>query len=681
MSTQLPELPKSFTATQCILFKEELLICGGKQTNDCYSYHTLKKQYKYICSYPNDVKLSGHCVVQLIHSQTNPNEIDLLSFGGQGKDTMKQTFSMKYKSVWEISDHNHHSNLKSENQSFNTWIRHNEDTNIGKFEDNLIGVRGLIGGKIMIYYNETIEKWHNTKRENKFGIQYHCFVPLTMNNEKVINHFILFCRNTGLLIKYDEQNQTFHYEKLPISTHTQEKINSVYKYSMKDKTWNECKITLPMKISLSFAILNDDTNVHVIGGLNGNNELKMHVSMNIEQLFEKAELLELPKAYELKKEIARLKEITIRAKRKTELLKKVTSRIKIKKDFKISQEWESRKIGMEALDKQLKEWDEEKRTELNEMNWDDIWSFDGAFEQARNNDFTRANSIPSIIKTLLGHRTSIKIDVNTTTKEFDEIIEKQNLIKQKIDEKYLQKIQLKKGADEAVMRYTECAKQYNDLCWMESDLEFQKQQKKQEIGYIDELLAFNDTFIKGFGRFTEDLQKLTQDNQKWIDEHWKELQQKWHKWNSQEIAIFIGHTLKCKKSKINLFHQTIQKNTIDSMALLKMSKKDWMDIFELKMFSQACIIHDSFAQTCHTYPIDAMSRGQEDIPKEYLCPLSKRIMADPVIALDGVTYDRSSIINHYHNLSYSSLTLDGELKLFPDSLLQQKIQNFLKSSK
>ncbi|ETO21781.1 hypothetical protein RFI_15422 [Reticulomyxa filosa] len=292
------------------------------------------------------------------------------------------------------------------------------------------------------------------KEKYKFGIQYHCFVPLTMNNEKMINHFILFCYNTGLLIKYDEQDKTFGYEKLPIC-HSLDDFNMysfvyvydyiflfggadsewrktklVYKYSMKDKTWNECKITLPMKIRSSFAILNGDyTNIHVIGG-NANYQMQStHMSVNVEQLFEKSELLKMLKTYELKKEIIRLKEITIRAKRKAELLKKVTTRIKferpyvipiekerhcdemerIKKNSKIPQEWKSRNIGMEVLNKQLKEWDEEKRMELNEMNWDDIWSFDGTFEQARSNDYIRSNSISSIIKTLLGHRTAIKI--------------------------------------------------------------------------------------------------------------------------------------------------------------------------------------------------------------------------------------------------------------------------------
>ncbi|ETN97503.1 hypothetical protein RFI_40026, partial [Reticulomyxa filosa] len=122
---------------------------------------------------------------------------------------------------------------------------------------------------------------------------------------------------------------------------------------------NECKITLPMKISSSF-----DTNVHVIDGSNANYKIqKMHVNTNVRklQLFEK-----------------------------------------------------------------------QRREKLNEINWNDIWSF----EQFRNNVFIRSNSI-----------SSIKIDVNTTTKE---------------------------------------------------------------------LIAYNDTLIKDFGKFTENLQKLTQDNQKWI---------------------------------------------------------------------------------------------------------------------------------------------------------------------
>ncbi|ETO00870.1 hypothetical protein RFI_36570, partial [Reticulomyxa filosa] len=211
---------------------------------------------------------------------------------------------MKYKSVWEISDDQCSS--KSEHQPFNTWIRHNQDTNIGKLEDELRGLRGLIGGinndLLFITYHpenteiidlKTMKQLTGIKNriipieKHKFGIGYHCFLPLTMNNEKLINHFIF---------------KAFHYEKLPICTafndfkyysfvylydfiflfggsnSKYERTKNVYQYSMKEKTWNECKFTLPMEISGSFAILSDDdTNVHVIGGNNAKREKqKMH---------------------------------------------------------------------------------------------------------------------------------------------------------------------------------------------------------------------------------------------------------------------------------------------------------------------------------------------------------------------------------------------------------------------
>ncbi|ETO00803.1 hypothetical protein RFI_36637, partial [Reticulomyxa filosa] len=100
-------------------------------------------------------------------------------------------------------------------------------------------------------------------------------------------------------------NKTFHYQTLPICPafddfkcysfvylydfiflfggyNGSQKTKNVYKYSMKEKTWNECKFTFPMEISHSFAILSDDhTNVHIIGGWNAKNETqKMHVSVN-----------------------------------------------------------------------------------------------------------------------------------------------------------------------------------------------------------------------------------------------------------------------------------------------------------------------------------------------------------------------------------------------------------------
>ncbi|ETO34363.1 hypothetical protein RFI_02731 [Reticulomyxa filosa] len=110
----LPELSKPFTISQCILFKNELLICGGYETNDC-------------------IQLNRYCVIQLLHLQTNSNEINLLFFEGQYPSQMKQIFLMKYK---KNSKYEHDSIY----QSFNT------------------NIRGLIGGMNNdLFYPKNIE--------------------------------------------------------------------------------------------------------------------------------------------------------------------------------------------------------------------------------------------------------------------------------------------------------------------------------------------------------------------------------------------------------------------------------------------------------------------------------------------------------------------------------------------
>ncbi|ETN99098.1 hypothetical protein RFI_38389, partial [Reticulomyxa filosa] len=111
------------------------------------------------------------------------------------------------------------------------------------------------------------------------------------------------------------------------------------------------------------------------------------------------------------------------------------------------------KIQIQILENKLKEWDEEKRMELNKMNWDDIWSIDGKFQQTKTNDLIRMNDIPSIIKTLLLVNHLSKFDfvfnnVNIASKEFEEISEQKKSIQQEIYEKYLEKIKLKNEMDE-----------------------------------------------------------------------------------------------------------------------------------------------------------------------------------------------------------------------------------------
>ncbi|ETO07760.1 hypothetical protein RFI_29630 [Reticulomyxa filosa] len=218
----LPSLPSFFERLQCVSHNNEILICGGYGNHACYSYHTLKNQYKLICSYPNTVYLYGHCVVKRINnSNNNPDIITLLSFGGEHKHVLV----MKYKSVWDDTEKNE----KVNTMQYNKWIPWTDNFHvsieIGRKKENYNRARAVIGGSnnhllFTAYYPNRISVYdlnkytfikHHTLpyiiSSNNFG--YRCFVIKTRNkvSNKKKTEMILFCCNVGLSIEYDEQSK------------------------------------------------------------------------------------------------------------------------------------------------------------------------------------------------------------------------------------------------------------------------------------------------------------------------------------------------------------------------------------------------------------------------------------------------------------------------------------------
>ncbi|ETO01377.1 hypothetical protein RFI_36062, partial [Reticulomyxa filosa] len=84
------------------------------------------------------------------------------------------------------------------------------------------------------------------------------------------------------------------------------------------------------------------------------------------------------------------------------------------------------------------------------------------------------------------------MDANSASKDFKEMIEKQKSIQQEINKKYLEKKELKNQMDEAILNYTKCIEQYNNLCSIERDILIQKQQKEQQIIAINKIQDFNN---------------------------------------------------------------------------------------------------------------------------------------------------------------------------------------------
>ncbi|ETO35437.1 hypothetical protein RFI_01625, partial [Reticulomyxa filosa] len=187
----------SFALPQCVRYKRKILICKQRA---CYSYHTLKNEYKFVCEYPHEVKLFGHCVLKLEYHRNNKdsNGVTLLSFGGKHNHTLV----IKY-----ISD------IKR-NKSKN----HNYPIQIGRKQDDYEGVRAVIDGSnnhllFITYYKNNISVFDL----NVFQFIKHDKLPAikkwmsTRNDE-----MLLFCKKIGLSIEYDESNILFQFRQLPV---------------------------------------------------------------------------------------------------------------------------------------------------------------------------------------------------------------------------------------------------------------------------------------------------------------------------------------------------------------------------------------------------------------------------------------------------------------------------------
>ncbi|ETO10255.1 G-protein beta WD-40 repeats containing protein [Reticulomyxa filosa] len=366
----LHSLPTPLSQSQCIIHNNEILILGGWNKKACYSYHIIKDQYKYICSYPDDINLYGHCVVKYLDNN-NPNNIILLSISGS-KYIKKQTLIMNYISIWN------NNNNKIKKDIYNEWIplidNNNNNNNkiiIGRDEDNYEGARAIINGSnkhlLFITYppkNISIFNLNTFKYikhdilpiDNDNGIRYHCFITKTENELPLINEMILLRKNKGLLIKYEEDNNIFQFNIIDICT-TIEKFFSygyvcvndfilffggcsnpiigiskdIHKFSMKENKWLKIKQNLPISLSGSVIIFNkDNMYIHIIGGHNGKEPVSKHMRIKINQLIKEENEIEKQwiKEEEERKEIEEIKKIIEKKKDKFNL-KKLKKQIEI----------------------------------------------------------------------------------------------------------------------------------------------------------------------------------------------------------------------------------------------------------------------------------------------------------------------------------------------------------------
>ncbi|ETO20421.1 G-protein beta WD-40 repeats containing protein, partial [Reticulomyxa filosa] len=224
-------------------------------------------------------------------------------------------------------------NDANKTREYNVWTPFTDNDgntiSIGRKEDNYWGARSMIGGSndhllFIAYRPKYIDVFDlNTckciKRDTlpiRNETYYHCFVPKIDNgfekkkkNTKMYE-MVLFCRNTGISIKYDEDRNEFQFDQLRVCFTMRpfyayayiyvddfilffggEDIASVriskdiHKYSLIENKWKKLEQTLPIPLGDCVGALTEDNKyVHIFGEQGeGDNTSSVHmkIDMNI----------------------------------------------------------------------------------------------------------------------------------------------------------------------------------------------------------------------------------------------------------------------------------------------------------------------------------------------------------------------------------------------------------------
>ncbi|XP_078334670.1 WD repeat, SAM and U-box domain-containing protein 1-like isoform X2 [Crassostrea virginica] len=150
-------------------------------------------------------------------------------------------------------------------------------------------------------------------------------------------------------------------------------------------------------------------------------------------------------------------------------------------------------------------------------------------------------------------------------------------------------------------------------------------------------------------------------------------------WSAEEVGDWL------QQIDLSQYKDTFVSNAIDGTELCNMTDRMLIDLgvaalgHRNKIFR--CI---KTTQNKPTVSRSVSNLSDNGIPDEYLCPITRELMKDPVMAEDGYTYERSAIQGWIDKGKDTSPMTSIPLKtkqLIPNRSLKMLIQHYLESGK
>mmetsp|Transcript_2881 Transcript_2881/g.5374 ORF Transcript_2881/g.5374 Transcript_2881/m.5374 type:complete len:567 (-) Transcript_2881:112-1812(-) len=222
--------------------------------------------------------------------------------------------------------------------------------------------------------------------------------------------------------------------------------------------------------------------------------------------------------------------------------------------------------------------------------------------------------------------------------------------------------------------------------------------------------------MKEYQRFDAVNEMAVGEMRQFFDREWRRFLQCWYEWDAKCIVIWLQYLVAENKLVLSKHVDLSEIEKALNKSTVKRSRLTFLDKNELKMlgfdnFNDRQQIYDKIQELIVAYPnlssfhcsdegkqcaLDQMESapdGERDIfmmnnglqiPSQFLCPLTKQIMMEPVLIFDDCTYEKQAIVEYLkaHNntspMTNEKCDVDEEeIVLLPNRGLSAKIQTFL----
>ena len=217
---------------------------------------------------------------------------------------------------------------------------------------------------------------------------------------------------------------------------------------------------------------------------------------------------------------------------------------------------------------------------------------------------------------------------------------------------------------------------------------------KKQHEELQSLSTSSITLMNAYKDFQENNKKSIAAINRYFEDKWKQFESKWWKWDVIDIISWFKYKT-IGKDTGNLNWKSIKnemtKRNIDGKSLEHFNDSR-LDMIGIKDFNISVFLMKEIAtlRTKYDYMFikddtkdndndDDIDNNQEiKIPSRFLCPLTKEIMKDPVIAFDENTYEREAIENHLKQNRISPITGNKAyiMNVYPNQELKKEIEAF-----